>query len=264
MAIFTGHHTLQKGWLGIVDPARGRQENQGAQLIAPVRETEAERIDSYGQSGDQFQYPYPLSETEFLVAFKPDGATTPFAIYWMDKDGRRELLASDPQISCNQPVPLAARPVPHVRPKRRRLSQEARPLLHAGHLRGAGPGRRAARHGEKAARRRARLSRGRHRQQRKQRPGRRRHGQHADFDRATARGIRKSCSARRRSTTTARPSSRFPPERPSTSRRSTRRAMRSRRCEVGRRFSRARSRRAWAATNRRTRRRPSGLPSRWR
>ena len=116
VAIFSGHHTLQKGWLGIIDPSRGRQENQGAQLIAPVRDTAAERIDGYGQSGDQFQYPYPLNETEFLLAFKPDGATAPFAIYWMDKDGRRELLAGDERISCNQPVPLAVRPAPHVRP----------------------------------------------------------------------------------------------------------------------------------------------------
>lgn len=116
MAIFTGHHTIQKGWLGIVDPSRGRQENEGAQLIAPVRETLAERIDFYGQSGDQFQYPYPLGETEFLITFKPDGSNAPFGIYWMDKNGRRELLALDLQISCNQPVPLAARPVPHIRP----------------------------------------------------------------------------------------------------------------------------------------------------
>jgi hypothetical protein len=116
VATFSGHHTQQKGWLGIVDPSRGRQENQGTQLIAPVRETEAVRVDLYGQSGDQFQYPYPLSETEFIVAFKPDGATTPFAIYWMDKDGRRELLVCDAKISCNQPVPLVERPVPRVRP----------------------------------------------------------------------------------------------------------------------------------------------------
>ena len=74
VAVFSGHHTIQKGWLGILDPSRGRQENQGAQLIAPVRETAAVRVDAYGQSGDQFQYPYPLSETEFIVAFRPAGA----------------------------------------------------------------------------------------------------------------------------------------------------------------------------------------------
>jgi len=115
VAIFTGHHTRQNGWLGIIDPRRGRQENAGAQLIAPVRETRAVRIDRYGQSGDQFQYPYPLSDTASLVAFKPQRARH-FAIYFMTVDGKRELLASDPRISCNQPVPLAPRPVPHVRP----------------------------------------------------------------------------------------------------------------------------------------------------
>jgi hypothetical protein len=115
VCILTGHHAIQKGWLGILDPRRGREENQGAQLIAPVRETPAERIDAYGQSGDQFQYPYPLDEEHFLVAFKPEGAPH-FGIYWMAIDGQRELLACDPGISCNQPVPLAARPVPPERP----------------------------------------------------------------------------------------------------------------------------------------------------
>jgi hypothetical protein len=115
-AIFSGHHCLQKGWLGVIDPSRGRQENQGAQLIAPVRETEPVREDGYGQSGDQFQYPYPMSETEFLVAFKPDGSAAPFAIYWMAEDGRRELLAADPKIPCNQPVPLVRREKPHIMP----------------------------------------------------------------------------------------------------------------------------------------------------
>jgi len=113
---FTGHHTLQKGWLGILDPRMGRQENQGAQLIAPVRETEAVREDYYGQSGDQFQYPYPLSETEFLAAICPEGRER-FAIYWVSIDGHRELLAADDAISCNQPIPLAVRPLPPARPQ---------------------------------------------------------------------------------------------------------------------------------------------------
>jgi len=115
VCIFTGHHTLQKGWLGIVDPRRGRQENQGTQLVAPIRETPAVQVDEYGQSGDQFQYPYPLSETEFLVGFRPDGAER-FGIYWMSIDARRELLASDDAISCNQPVPLGPRSEPPPRP----------------------------------------------------------------------------------------------------------------------------------------------------
>ncbi len=125
VAIATGHHTIQAGKLVIVDPSRGQQEAEGVQLIAPVRETLAERIDAYGQEGDLFQYPYPLSESEFLVAYSPTGWQIPgragqyypwldsfeprFAIYWMDADGHRELLAADASSPCNQPVPLRPR-----------------------------------------------------------------------------------------------------------------------------------------------------------
>ncbi len=115
VAIFTGHHTTQKGWLGIIDPGRGREENQGAQLIAPVRETPAVRIDRYGQSGDQFLYPYPLSEREFLVSFQAGGEGQ-FGIYYIDEDGRRELLANDPGNHCNRPIPVRPRPRPTPRP----------------------------------------------------------------------------------------------------------------------------------------------------
>ena len=127
LAILCGHHTTQAGKLAIIDPAQGRQENQGVQLIAPVRETKADRIDAYGQTGELFQYPCPLTESEFLVTYAPLGweyqgqklrrkGDAHFGVYWMDKQGRRELLASDAQVACQQPVPLAARPRPPVRP----------------------------------------------------------------------------------------------------------------------------------------------------
>ncbi|MBM4084395.1 MAG: discoidin domain-containing protein, partial [Planctomycetes bacterium] len=80
-------------------------------------------IDAYGQDGDQWQYPHALSEREFIVTFLPLGRKKPtdrfegrFSVFWMDADGRRELLASDPQMSSNQPVPLMPRPRPHTRP----------------------------------------------------------------------------------------------------------------------------------------------------
>ncbi len=120
MAVLSGHHSHQRGKLALLDVRRGTQEAVGAQLIAPVRETPPDRVDAYGQGGDQFQYPYPLSESEFLVTYTPYGAgnreyVRPYGLYFMNADGRRELLASDPAISCNQPVPLAAREKPHLR-----------------------------------------------------------------------------------------------------------------------------------------------------
>ncbi len=125
LAIATGHHTIQVGKAIVVDPSRGRQEAAGIQLIAPIRPTEAVRVDAYGQDGNLFAYPYPLNETEFLAAFCPAGEWPPdgkypherkFNLYWFDINGNRELLAADPRISCHQPVPLTARKRPHHRP----------------------------------------------------------------------------------------------------------------------------------------------------
>ena len=123
VCVLSGHHTYQKGKLAIIDPAKGREENLGTQLIAPIRPTEAVKIDKYGYEGEQFQYPYALSETEFLVTYSTEGSLKgrgpserPFGIYFMTIDGRRELLTASPKISSNQSVPLVPRPEPRVRP----------------------------------------------------------------------------------------------------------------------------------------------------
>lgn len=118
VAVASGHHTFQNGKLCIVDISRGRQEASGVQLIAPVRETRAVRVDRYGQEGPQWQYPYPLNEREFIVTFAPRGMNKGVGIYYMDIDGNRELLADDPGLPCNQPVLLRARKKPIVRPSR--------------------------------------------------------------------------------------------------------------------------------------------------
>ena len=112
VAVFAGHHARQRGWLGILDPRKGRQENQGAQLIAPLRETPAVVVDQYGRTGDLFQYPYPLSETAFLVAAKPAGGGNRFALFLVNIKGERELLYRDRNISCNQPIPVRPRSIP--------------------------------------------------------------------------------------------------------------------------------------------------------
>ncbi len=123
LAIATGHHARQTGKLIEIDPGAGRQENHGVQLVAPVRDTPADRVDAYGQSGELFQYPYPLSDRQFLVTYHPGGWSWRhgplgplFGIYWMDRQGRRELLWHDPQLPCSQPVPLTARRQPRVFP----------------------------------------------------------------------------------------------------------------------------------------------------
>ncbi len=126
LAVFTGHHSFQAGKLGILDPSKGRQENYGAQLVAPRRDTPAQRIDHYGQEGDLFMYPYPIDDNHFLVSYAPRGwegrgrgrYRTNFGLYFMDLEGRRELLDRDldSRISTGRMVPLARRKRPHIRP----------------------------------------------------------------------------------------------------------------------------------------------------
>lgn len=119
MATILGHHTPQHGKLCVIDPEAGRDENEGVMLLAPYHKPEAVKVDAYGQFTDQFQHPCPLSENEFLISYTPlgyhVGHPMMFGIYWMNADGERELLTSDPSISCNQPVLLA----PRERPFRR-------------------------------------------------------------------------------------------------------------------------------------------------
>ncbi len=123
LAIITGHHRAAHGKLGIIDPARGRQEGHGVQLIAPVRKTDPIRVDKYALDGNQFQYPYPIHQRQFLVTLAlptPQGNLGRFNIYFMDIDGRRELLVEGDQsgegIGCRQIVPLAPRKRPHLAP----------------------------------------------------------------------------------------------------------------------------------------------------
>lgn len=71
LAVLCGHHTSQAGKLAIIDPAAGRQENQGVRLVSPARETKAERIDAYGQNGELFAYPFPLTGNEWIVSYSP-------------------------------------------------------------------------------------------------------------------------------------------------------------------------------------------------
>ena len=63
------------------------------------------------------------SEREFIVTYLPVGRKNPrdrfdgrFGIFYMDLDGRRELLVRDPVLPCNQAVPLVARKPAAVRP----------------------------------------------------------------------------------------------------------------------------------------------------
>ena len=119
MAILHGHHTAQRGKLAEIDPSKGRQEDSGVELLAPRRKESPMRVDAYGQRGEQFTYPYPLSEDLFLVSFDCSPTDNrsyplPYGLYLMTPDGDRELLAFNMKLDCTQAVALAARPVPSL------------------------------------------------------------------------------------------------------------------------------------------------------
>ncbi len=108
------HHGHEFGSLVLIDP---RQTDDGAmsQLErltpdVPFPEAEARDIKAHMIFGT----PWPLSEDDYLCVY--DSQAKNRGIYWIDRDGNRELLYRDPDISCASPIPLHARPVPPVIP----------------------------------------------------------------------------------------------------------------------------------------------------
>jgi len=125
VAILSGHHTEQQGHLAIIDPKLGDDGLQSITLLAPEREPvdpgpKGSARDFYAQTGDVYQYPYPLDEEAFLVSHRyleEDGKDSPpFSIAFVTRDGTREVLATstDPDMSCSKPMPLAVRTRPQT------------------------------------------------------------------------------------------------------------------------------------------------------
>lgn len=121
LAVIHGHHTWQAGKLAIIDRSKGTQEADGVQIVAPVRETKAVRVDGYGQDEELFRHPYPLNENEYVTAMTldrraRDNRNSKFGIYYIDKDGNRELLHMDPKVSASHPIAVVKRKRPQMRP----------------------------------------------------------------------------------------------------------------------------------------------------
>lgn len=64
--------------------------------------------------GEVYGTPWPLSEDFHLCVY--DSAQSNYGIYLVDTFGNRELLYRDPDIACLDPIPLRARPRPHILP----------------------------------------------------------------------------------------------------------------------------------------------------
>ena len=77
-------------------------------------------LDKNGAKGHLYTHPFPISEREFLVSFKPDpsdhykNVPDAYGLYLIDTAGKHQLVHRDARLSCWHPLPLVARPVPPV------------------------------------------------------------------------------------------------------------------------------------------------------
>ena len=143
VAVAAAHHAHEFGSLVLIDP---RLEDDGAMSQVTRLTPEVPFPEAEGKPEREFMIygtPWPLSEDDYLVVFDPDakdrlvrGAQAENrgnynrGIYWMDRDGNRELVYRDPDISCYAPMPLRPRPRPPVIP--RQTVQAARDIEAAG------------------------------------------------------------------------------------------------------------------------------------
>jgi len=115
VATAAAHHGHAFGSLVLIDP---RVEDDGAMSQVerltpdvPLPESETSRpireCMCYGTA-------WPLGEDDYLSVFDRHAANR--GIYWIDRDGNRELIYRDPAVSCLSPIPLCPRPKPPVIP----------------------------------------------------------------------------------------------------------------------------------------------------
>jgi len=116
-ALFTGHHGQTHGPIGLIDVRLGADGDAPLTILTPGVPVIGERIQDSRRGW--FSDPWPLSEDTYLCSYTPtvqpwlEGS---WALYVGDRHGNLALLYRDPDISCAEPVPLVARPKPHVIP----------------------------------------------------------------------------------------------------------------------------------------------------
>jgi cytochrome c553 len=118
------HHGQAFGSLVLIDPQVPDDDGMG-----PVKRLTPEVAFPESQGGAQvYGTPWPLSENYQLCAY--DAAMQPgfgtqgkkhvpggYGLYLVDAFGNKELLYRDPEIACQSPFPLRARPMPEAAPE---------------------------------------------------------------------------------------------------------------------------------------------------
>jgi hypothetical protein len=117
------HHGQAFGSLVVFDPAIEDDD-----VMAPVKRITPEVDFPETQGGAQvYGTPWPLSEKYYLCVYDPTmqpnagrqgrrAVPGRYGIYLLDVFGNKELVYRDPEIACQSPMPLRARPKPPVIP----------------------------------------------------------------------------------------------------------------------------------------------------
>ena len=154
VGIVGGHHGVPRmGELVIIDPSLGRFEADGVVQRIPGRGKKVEPIildNLVDNSWPKFLHPVPLSDKYVIAACKPTAASL-WGIYLVDVFDNMTLIKEEPGFALLEPVPLQAAPRPPVIPDTVKEGEQDRPDADRGHLPGAGPAGRAARHDQEAA-----------------------------------------------------------------------------------------------------------------
>ncbi len=116
VATAAAHHGHAFGSLVLIDP-RIPDDNSMSQLTRLTPEVPFPESEG-GKKGIKalmiYGTPWPLSEEDYLCAYDAQAAN--HGLYWLDRQGNRELIYRDPQIAAISPIPLGARPCPPVIP----------------------------------------------------------------------------------------------------------------------------------------------------
>ena len=124
ISIATGHHTRQGGKLCLIDVSKGRDGEESVSFPFPDSYTNKNNsVDAYGQKGAIYQYPYPISATQYLVSYSESGwlsgdlRNTPFNIVLMEKGSGEQIVICEGsnQYPAAQIVPVKTREM-FVRP----------------------------------------------------------------------------------------------------------------------------------------------------
>ena len=116
VAVTGAHHGNAFGSLVLIDH-RLPDDNAASQIERLTPDTpfpEAEGGKGNIRKLSRYGTPWPLGEDDYLCVHDHDARNR--GIYWIDRDGNRELVYRDPKINCLSPIPLRPRTRPPVVP----------------------------------------------------------------------------------------------------------------------------------------------------